>query len=99
MEKARQRLASDRRTSLYVAESSINKKIQTNINWKPILAALGFRFEKAQSNLPDAVFFPGMEYQDILNNSSNTLYAFLGKSIKFIKDRRGSRSTRHSNTV
>ena len=79
VEKARQRLASDRRTSLYVAESSINKKIAPGIHWKPILAALGFRFEKAQNNLPDAVFFPGMEYQDILNNSSNTLYAFLGK--------------------
>jgi len=54
------------------------KKIQPNVNWKPILAALGFRFEKAQNNLPDSVFFPGIEYHDTLNNSSNTLYAFLG---------------------
>uniref|UniRef100_A0A7M5WRT4 CHAT domain-containing protein n=1 Tax=Clytia hemisphaerica TaxID=252671 RepID=A0A7M5WRT4_9CNID len=80
VEKARQRLASDRRTSLYVAESSINKKIAPGTHWKPILAALGFRFEKAQNNLPDAVFFPGMECTDTLNNSSNTLYAFLGLS-------------------
>ena len=41
---------------------------------------MGFRFEKAHGNLPDSVFFPGHEFNDVLNTSSNTLYAFLGKN-------------------
>lgn len=81
IEKARQRLSQDRRSSLYVAESSITKKIQNpEVAWRPMLIALGFRFEKAHNSLPDSVFFPGHEYGEALNSSSNTLYAFLGLS-------------------
>lgn len=47
--------------------------------WKTLLIALGFRFEKAHNDIPDSVFFPSHEYLNILNNGSNTLYAFLGK--------------------
>ena len=50
-----------------------------NDGWRSLLAALGFRFEKAHNNLADSVFFPTQEYLNVLNTGSNTLYAFLGK--------------------
>ncbi|XP_047142484.1 tetratricopeptide repeat protein 28 isoform X3 [Hydra vulgaris] len=79
VETAQKRLAQDLRTSLYITEESIQAKLlPTNVNWKPILVSLGFRFEKAHDNIPDAVFFPEYEYTNLLAKASKALYGFLG---------------------
>ena len=84
VEKARERLAHDKRT-LYVAEASVIEKMKcSDGNWRNLLVALGFRFEKAHSNLPDSVFFPTQEYLSVLNAGCNTLYAFLGEKSSFV---------------
>ena len=78
VEKARQRIAQGKRTSMYTTKSSINAKVGEVLGWQEMLSMVGFRFELATGDLPDSVFFPSTDHVGILNRCSNTLYAFLG---------------------
>ena len=81
VEKAINRIQQSTTNSLYIAESSIIKKIPTelNVKWRPLLLSVGFRFENAHNDLPDSVFFPDAEYKEQLFSASTTLFSMLGK--------------------
>lgn len=78
MEKARQRIAQSKRTSMYTTKASISVKVGDVLGWQELLSMVGFRFEPASGDLPESVFFPSTDHVGILNRCSNTLYAFLG---------------------
>ena len=78
VEKARQRIAQGKRTSMYTSQASIKAKVGDVLGWQELLSIVGFRFEPANGELPESVFFPSTDHVGILNRCSNTLYAFLG---------------------
>ena len=78
VEKARQRIAQGKRSSMYTSQASIKAKVGDVLGWQELLSMVGFRFEPANGDLPDSVFFPSTDHVGILNRCSNTLYAFLG---------------------
>jgi len=80
VEKARQRIAQGKRSSMYTSQTSIKGKVGDVLGWQELLSMVGFRFEPANDGLPDSVFFPSTDHVGILNRCSNTLYAFLGLS-------------------
>ena len=83
VEKSLQRMHNNQRSTMYVTEESIERRVDGVGGWKDLLTAMGFRFEAPSNGSSASVFFPTSDPGDRLAQCSASLQAMLGRDLVY----------------